>query len=240
MTRLASVSGSARDTALVRQLAAGNLPDHLRRLVPVTLSGRTPRGEPVQITLCVMPDYLAIGQDGDFIRLPMGLPAASRIADSFGMTLPTAHMVDAIHRQAGLRLPPAPMPPGAQMASTDYLLRHNATIEGQRRRAGETLGTLVSGHKKDLVISNRLTRVSGRVAIYGWHQADGRPIQPLSTVHGRNYADYSHGVRLISNTAFVDGRPADLHTLLADRRYAAILTGDEGPIQTRTVLAALR
>jgi len=239
LSALGSAGGTARDGAILRELERGNLPDHLRNLVPVTLSGTTSTGQGARITLCVMPDYLAVGQDRDFVRVPMGLPAATRIAARFDMALPTPPMVDAIHRQATTRLPPAPMTPGAQMASTDYVLRHNATIEGQRQGRG-ALGHLVSGHKKDLVLTNRLTRTPGRVAIYGWHRADGRPIQPLSTVHGRNYADYSHGVRLIAQTAYVDGRPMDLSTLLADRRYAAILTGDDGPIATRQLLAALR
>lgn len=240
---LAAVSGTGgaiRDAALVRALERGNLPDHLRRLVPVTLAGTMPDGRRTQVTICVMPDYLAVGSDSDFVRVPLGLPAATRIAERFEMILPTARMVDAIHAQARVRLEPAPMTPGAQMASTDYLLAHNGTVERQRRASGAALGHLVSGHKKDLVLTNRLMQVAGRVAIYGWHRGDGRPIQPLSTVHGQHYADYSHGIRLVSRTAFVGGRPVDLLDLLADRRYAAILSGDEGPIATRQILAALR
>jgi hypothetical protein len=239
IARLASIGGTARDAAILRALEGGNIPDHLRALVPVTLSGTDAGGRRTRITLCVMPDYLAVGSDRDFVRVPMGLPAANRVAERFDMILPTARMVDAIHAQAQLRLAPAPMTPGAQMASTDYLMRHNATVEDQRSRRNAPLGVLVSGHKKDLVLTNRLSRVAGRVAIYGWHQANGQPIQPLSTVHGQHYADYSHGIRLISRTAWVNGRAVDLRDLLADGRYAGLLTG-EGPIATRTLLAALR
>lgn len=240
MAALAGAGGTQRDAAIVRAAEAGNIPDHLRALVPVTLTGTGGDGRRAQITLCVMPDYLAVGSDRDFVRVPLGLPAANRLAQRFEMMLPTARMVDAIHAQARVRLRPSPMTPGAQMASTDYFLRHNATVEAQRASAGAALGALVSGHKKDLVISNRLARVAGRVAIYGWHQANGRPIQPLSTVHGQNYADYSHGIRLISRTAYVNGRAVDLRDLLADRRFASILSGDEGPIASREILAALR
>lgn len=237
LARVADLSGSRRDAALLRMAEGGNIPDHLRRLVPVTLTGTAGDGRRTTITLCVMPDYLALGHDRDFVRVPLGLPAANRIAARFDMILPTATMVDAIHRQARTRLRPAPIPPSARMSSTAYVLRHNAMIEGQRGAAPP--GALVSGHKKDLVLTNRLTRVAGRVAIYGWHRADGQPIQPLSTVHGQHYADYSHGVRLVSTTAWVHGRATDLRDLLADRRYAALLTGDEGPIATRQLLAAL-
>lgn len=237
---LAGLRGPTRDAALVAAIEGGNIPEHLRNLVPVTMEGAGPDGRPARITICVMPDYLAVGSDRDFMRVPMGLPAANRIAERFDMLLPTAAMVDAIHAQARLRLSPSPMTPGAQMDSTAYFVTHNATVEAQRRASGAALGVLVAGHKKDVVLTNRLTRVAGRVAIYGWHRGNGRPIQPLSTVHGQNYADYSHGIRLVSRTAFVDGRAVDLADLLADRRYAGILAGGEGPIATRQLLAALR
>ena len=42
-------------------------------------------------------------------------------------------------------------------------------------RAGGTPGTLVSGHKKDVVISPRLTTNPEKLAIYGWHQLNGVP-----------------------------------------------------------------
>ncbi|MFN3955336.1 MAG: hypothetical protein ACK4LQ_12855 [Pararhodobacter sp.] len=235
---LAGAGGGTRDDAIAQAIMAGNLPEFQRRLVPVTLSGTSATGQALRVTLCVMPDYLAIGADNDFVRVPLGLRAASRIAERFDMALPTTRMVDAIHAQAGLRLTPEPMTPGPQMASTDYFLRHNATLERQRQAAGAALGVLVSGHKKDLVLTNRLARNPGRVAIYGWHRASGQPIQPLSTVHGAAYADYSHGIRLISRRAYVNGRAIDLRELLADSRYAGLLS-DEGPIAQRLLLAAL-
>lgn len=239
IARLAASGGSGRDNAVAQAVIAGNLPDFLRQLVPVTVTGTGADGRTARITLCVMPDYLALGSDSDFVRVPLGLPAASLIAERFDMVLPTTRMVDAIHAQAAVRLRPSPMTPGAQMASTDYFLRHNATLEGQRRSAGGALGMLVSGHKKDLVLTNRLERNPGRVAIYGWHQANGQPIQPLSTVHGASYADYSHGIRLVSRTAFINGRAVDLRDLLGDDRYAGLIS-NEGPITSRLMLAALR
>jgi len=239
IARLAAGAGASRDTAVAQAVIGGNLPEFLRQLVPVTFSGTGADGRQARITLCVMPDYLALGSDSDFVRVPLGLPAASLIAERFDMVLPTTRMVDAIHAQAGVRLRPSPMTPGAQMASTDYFLRHNATLESQRRSAGAGLGMLVSGHKKDLVLSNRLERNPGRVAIYGWHQANGQPIQPLSTVHGAAYADYSHGIRLVSRTAFINGQTVDLRDLLGDSRYAGLIS-DEGTITSRLMLAALR
>ncbi len=41
-------------------------------------------------------------------------------------------------------------------------------------------GKLIAGHKKDVVITNRLLTMPKRVAIYGWHRPNGSPIQPLA------------------------------------------------------------
>ena len=125
-----------------------------------------------------------------------------------------------------------------EMSSTPYFQRHNATVQRQLGATGARQGVLVSGHKKDLVLTNRLEANPGRVAIYGWHRSNGAPIQPLSTVHGAQYADYSHGIRLVSRRAYVNGRAVDLRDLLADGRYAGLVSS-EGTITNRQMLAAL-
>ena len=47
-----------------------------------------------------MPDYLAVGSDDDFVRMPMTPQTAQQIADLFGCILPTRKMVDAIDAAA--------------------------------------------------------------------------------------------------------------------------------------------
>jgi len=225
-----ALGGPTRDRAIEKQVLAGNVPAFLRKLVPVTLSGLDTRGAPVEITICVAPDYLAVGSNKDFVRVPMGLPATAEVVNRLGFILPTTKMVDAIYRQAGLHLAPSPMQAGRQMTSTDYLWRHNQTVEAQRAAANATRGELVAGQKKDIVLSNALLRTPGRVAIYGWHRLNGKPIQPLTTVHGERYADYSHGIRLVSETAYINGKPRALAKLLQDPKIASILS-KEGPIK---------
>jgi hypothetical protein len=226
--RIAALSGLERDRAIVRELLDGNLPEHLRRARPVVISPARP-GLPSHITLCVLPDYLAVGSDADFLLVPMGLAAAIELADTLGFALPTRRIVDAIHDQASIRLEPRPLPAGDEMRSTAYVERHNAIVRAQREQAHAGPDALISGQKKDLVLSNRLWASPGRVAIYGWHRLDGAAIQPLSTVHGARYADYSHGVRLVSDTAFADGQPVALSSLLRDPLTAGALS-DEGPV----------
>ena len=230
MREVDDASGRTRDAMLARHLLTGNLPSYLRRLKPVSVAGRLADGKAVVITLCVMPGYLAVGDDGDFVRVPMGLAAAARIAHLFGFLLPTTKMVDAIHEQAVVRLTPSPMTPTSEMTSTAYFLRHSRTVAEQHMRTGRSLADLTAGQKKDLVLSKRLRSKPGRVAIYGWHRTNGAPIQPLSTVHGAGYADYSHGVRLVSQTAFLNGKPFALADIMRDRELASLLNKD-GPME---------
>jgi hypothetical protein len=232
---IGNASGGDRDNRIINELARGNMPGFLHQLEPVVFQGQDARGAPTQIVICVTPDYLALGSDRDFVRVPLGLPAAAAIAGQFGMTLPTPRMVDAIYAQAQVRLSPAPMQPGPQMSSTAYFLRHNATIEGQRQGRGG----LISGHKKDVVMASRMASNPGRVAIYGWHRAAGNPIQPVSTVHGASYADYSHGIRLVSRTAYLNGKAVDIDELLGSGRYAYLLNSD-GPLPGPVIRIASR
>ena len=219
---LAELSDHERYLALADQVLDGNVPAFLRLLSPVTLVAPPGHDGPHLATIFVTPDYLAVGNRQDFLRVPLDLPQAARIARALDMALPTPRMVDAIYTSAQTVLAPAPLPPTHLMRSMPYVLHHQALVE--QARAGRSVLPLMAGHKKDLVLTNRLRNQPDRVAIYGWHRTDGDPIQPLSLVHGKGYADYSHGVRLISRLALVDGVPLDLFDALADPRIAPLFT----------------
>lgn len=160
----------------------------------------------------------------------MNLHSAAAIANQFGFLLPTKKIVDAIFQASQFHFTPQPLPAGPRMTSTEYFRLHNQMIEEQFRARGISLGALVSGHKKDLVITNRLVARPGQLAIYGWHRGFGDPIQPLSTVHGAGYADYSHGIRLVSETVILDGKVRSVRDILRDPSLAKILS-DEGVIR---------
>jgi hypothetical protein len=226
---LTGLDAGARERAILREILDGNVPSFLKQLAPVELRYRA-AGRPASATIFVTPDYLAIGSDEDFLRIPMNLATAMTIADEFGFVLPTRKIVNAIYAQSGHHFVPEPLPAGLRMTSTDYYRTHNALIEKQARAAAVSLGTLVSGHKKDVVLTNLLTRTPGRIAIYGWHRPSGEPIQPLSTVHGACYADYSHGVRLVADTAWESGQLRSVRDILRDASLASALS-DEGVIR---------
>ncbi len=224
-----------REQAILDQLLKGNLPSFLRKLVPVHLEHQTARRKVIAATIFVMPEYLAIGSDGDFLRIPMNLHTAVAVADHFGFLLPTRKMVDAIYGQSTCRYTPQPLPAGPRMTSIEYFQMHNSMIDEQSRARGFPLGALVAGHKKDVVVTNRLIARPGQIAIYGWHRAIGDPIQPLSTVHGAGYADYSHGIRLVSRMAMIDGKLRPVSDILLDESTAQVLS-DEGTIKVELAL----
>ncbi|HYA16482.1 MAG TPA: hypothetical protein VEF06_03395 [Bryobacteraceae bacterium] len=227
---VAGIEGRDRERAILHQLLAGNLPDFLRKFVPVEMSCETPGKAKVSATIFVMPEYLAIGSDADFLRIPMNLYTARAVADRFHCVFPTRKMVDAIYDQSGFHFTPQPLPAGPQMRSTEYYRRHNGMIEKQSEARGIPSGPLVAGHKKDVVLTNRLARNPGQIAIYGWHRGTADPIQPLSTVHGAGYADYSHGIRLISDRVLVDGKCRSLSDVLRDPLLAKAFS-DEGSLR---------
>ena len=232
---IASVEHSSaddREVAAVAQILSGNIPRFLRALAPIVVSESLDerRAHVASATLCVMPDYLAIGSDDDFVRMPLNLRSATSIARALGFILPTPKLVDAIHEQAAFKLTPQPMPSGPEMVLPGYFLEHDYRIRAQELDEGVRDGALVAGHKKDVVLSNRLDERPGRLAIYGWQYPDGTSIQPLSTFHHAGYADYSHGIRLVSDVVTIDGRRSSAYDVLSDDQRARLLSG-EGAIR---------
>ena len=234
-----SMSGSKREQAILAQILKGNLPDFLRYLKPVQLIEKLEDGKLTIATIFVTPDYLAIGSDDDFLSIPMNLYTAVEVALNFGFTLPTKKMVDAIFSQSFFHLTPQPMAPGPQMSSTQYYVNHNRKIRKQRLSLGCPLDTLISGTKKDVILTNHLARSLGKIAIYGWHHFSGVPIQPLTTVHSASYADYSHGIRLVSDIVLINGEPRSIYDVLEDPRLACVLS-DEGTIPKARRLMTIR
>jgi hypothetical protein len=217
---LEALAPAAREEAIAAEILRGNIPEFLRTFRKITVQTKE-HAAVIEVT----PDYLAVGSDADFVRIPMTPQTAARIADAFGCALPTRKVVDDVYRAATVKLDPKPLTEARESPAT--FLRHNALIEEER--GNKRVGELVAGVKKDVVVSNRLAEKPNRVAIYGWHTADGKPIQPLTIVHRDTYVDYSHGVRLMRRTVTVDGRPRDVRHVL----YSATLNGllsDEGPI----------
>ncbi len=214
---------AARDSLAVQEILAGNIPSFLQKFVRVSSQITDSAGTIHQAVFYVSPDYLSVGTDEDWARVPLTPMAAQKIADRFHCFLPTRKMVDLIYQQAVTKLEPVPM--YAFRDSSVTMWQHHLVIEGQRKgRMG-----LIAGIKKDVVISGKISRdpKPNRVAIYGWHQLNGRPIQPLYTGHINWYVDYSHGIRLIYQKINVDGKEMDYTDILKHPVYHKLICDEE-------------
>ncbi|MES2746681.1 MAG: hypothetical protein V4655_14710 [Bdellovibrionota bacterium] len=227
--KLLGASEQRREELIIEQFRAGNIPEFLRHFSKVRFISQTRSGKKAEVTLFVLPDYLSVGTNSDYLRMPMTPLTAQVIADQYGLLLPTVKIVDAIYRAASVKLDPRPFKPGPQMVSVGELVRHNAVVQSAIRTPVPT--GLVAGHKKDIVITNLLLRKPNRVAIYGWHLRSGTAIQPLTTVHGSWYADYSHGARLISGTMVINDKAYRVSDVLRDPELSALISY-EGPMKT--------
>ncbi|MCC7474712.1 MAG: hypothetical protein IT425_04910 [Pirellulales bacterium] len=217
-----------REAAILHEISTGNFPEFLRTFKRVEIRGPFPSAgatSDVSATIDVMPDYLAIGSEDDFVRMPMTPQTAQAIADRLECVLPTRKLVDAIDAQAERLLTPRPMTEAREAVAT--FVEHNRLIETQR--GGQPLGLLVAGIKKDIVLTPRIFEKPRRLAIYGWRQPNGQPIQPLTIVHWNGYVDYSHGARLIHAELVVNGQKVRIDKLLADSERSALIS-DEGPM----------
>jgi hypothetical protein len=215
---------AARDSFVLKEILAGNMPEFLKKFTPVhvsitdSLSGKT-----IKAVYYVSPDYLSIGANDDWARINITPKAAQQIADSLHCFLPTRKMVDDIYKAAKVKLEPVPM--YAFRDSTPTMWHHHLIVEGQRKgRKG-----LIAGIQKDVVISGKITRdpKPDRVAIYGWHKLDGKPIQPLYTGHIYWWVDYSQGIRLIYRKIKVNKTWMDYIDVLKDPVLQKLLCDEE-------------
>lgn len=204
------VDKNERENLISKEILSGNFPNFMRKWVKIDITLTLANNKTIKAYYYVMPDYLMIGADNDFCRIPMQPKTAQKIADKFNCFLSTRKICNDVYKTAKVKLEPFPLTENRDSLITFY--QHNQIIEKQRKgRIG-----LIAGIKKDVVISSALlhSEKQNRVAIYGWHKTDGKPIQPLYTGHVDWYVDYSHGIRLVWRTIYVEGEPFDYTEIL--------------------------
>lgn len=230
-----SMPRDQREEQIYSQVISGNIPNFMRQLKTITATSNI-GGNNRTVTYFVIPEYLAIGSDSNYFLSPMTPLLAQKICNALHCMLPTKKMVDQIYSTASCKLRPQPIPPTPQMTTVPVFSQHNDSVRSIRFPVlGQfPFGTLVGGTKKDVIISNRIYQnlnpnVPKPVVIYGWHQLNGTPIQPVYNGHEETYADYSHGIRLVLDSVLVDGVPKTFAQLLADP-VLCVLVSDESTI----------
>jgi hypothetical protein len=203
-------SGPAREEFIYNTLVKQGPP---KNLVPVTVDG--PNN--TKITYEVMPDYLMI----DGIRVTIAPATAQRVADAFGMKLPTSKMSQQIYNAANTKVRATPLSNSGYVgvdgqrysgkdvvqsrisnsdAAIEYSKLTDAEIEKQRKNnpAG-----LIAGHGKEIL---QPLGDPKDVSFGGWQGQNGKPLQPYTAAHkgaAASHSEYGLYTRLISNNVKV-------------------------------------
>jgi len=202
----------------------GNIPDFIKdfKEIEIDLNNNS-------IKYYVSPDYLSIGSNEDYVRIPMNPLTAQAIASQYHCVLPTTKMVKDIWFKSNNKLDPLPWGPpyDSSMRSLYRVLVHNERINSQLNLQNHF--DLTSGHKKDVVLTNQLypDNKNKKVAIYGWIQSNGNPIQGLNpSDHDQYYADYSHGIRLIDRKCKVNNVDVDILNVFKDAELSKLISNE--------------
>jgi hypothetical protein len=233
MQKITDLTFEEREAEIYKQISIGNIPEYLRTLTKITSEFKDTLGTNHICTYEVMPDYLAIGSNEDYCRIPMGPIPAQKLANLFGAVLPTSKLVDDIYKHSIIKLEPVTFAPvGDENTYVSKFIEHNQAIENQRIASGGVPGELVGGIKKDVVLSNKIVDQArpNHVVIYGWHKLNGVPIQPLTNVHINSYVDYSHGIRLLNEEMLLDSVTVNIKSILADPLLYKVLSNETGPM----------
>lgn len=230
--RDSSLSLKDRENIIFNEIRSGNIPRFYRKLALIRDTAMI-MGQLQTIRYFVLPDFMAIGSNSDYFYCPMRPQLAQKVADLLGCSLPTRKISDRIYNTAKVKMMPQPIPPSKAMITVPVFERHTRMVQQQRNQSIRKypLGSLVAGNKKDVVISNMIFNSKNqlRVAIYGWHKPDGKAIQPLYNGHTTDHVDYSHGIRLIQNKLWINGKKSTLRAVIESETLHPLLS-DEGAI----------
>ncbi len=232
MNSILGKSFNEREPLILAEFLAGNIPDISREFITLTSVFNDANGVPHTVEYDVMSDYLSVGTNEDYCRVPMGPSTAQAIADAYGCILTTTKLCDDIWHHATVKLSPIPYAPVGDNNSQVYkFIEHNHDINAARHAESGEISELIAGIKKDVVICNAINSKPGYVCIYGWHYTSGSPIQPLYTGHVDWYVDYSHGIRLVNEYVRVDGVSMSAHDILKDPVLYKLLSKENTPMQ---------
>ncbi len=172
------------------------------KLVPITVPG--PFG--TKVTYKVMPDYITI----DGIRVPMSGQTAQKVANYFGMHLPTSKMSKQIWDAADVKVRPPPLSTGGRIGGKYYsgedvvrgkISDSDSAVAYSQMIADEIKGRkgLKAGHMKDVIAPEG---DPNKLGLYGWYgPKDGKPIETsIQTGHDTSiHTEYGAGTRLIAD-----------------------------------------
>lgn len=222
--------GPAREELIYQEAIKQGTP---KNLVPITV--QTANGP---LTYYVMRDYLTV----DGVRVPLTGQTAQRIADYFGMYLPTTKMSKQIWTAADGKIQPPPLSAGGVIGGKNYTgeqvvatkigdsdtsLAFNDRIEEELAKLKtQTPPALVAGHMKDIVQPTR----DGKLSLYGYYDKNGNPIQssPFTPHDTTGHTEYASSARLVGGTVKFNGKTMSFEEAMKDPEISKALSVTPG------------
>lgn len=239
----------AREAAFWAELQKGNYPGFVSRFAPVTMTDKAGRRATFQVSVDYVAvgtdeDWLRFPLSGYYASRVADvfgclLPTNRLVLETYRQAAIklVAHPFDCQGTGSGKWQ----RSNAAILAHEDVLQGRVACKRGQRipsvdgklnpllgahdgvcAIAGAHPGVLVSGHKKEVIVSHE--NLAERLAFWGFFTAAGKPIQSgFACRHGPGFSDYSHGVRLVKADVDLDGKRVSYAELIADPAYAGLM-----------------
>lgn len=271
LDKLKTLSGADREKFMVQLLKDGNVPDFLRDMSTVEFEVADANGTMHTVKYQVTPDYLAVGTNEDYVFVPLSAQGAQEVALAWDMSPPTAKMVDQLNtrgivvdfRQGYGTTEFAPYSSAAavdaygvrneKVRGEDYTAAFWKTVgdtpDGQVMTHADLGGGPVSGHMKDIVMTEKVTAAADRAVQAGdttpdkiglYHPAQQKQGEAMAADHNVDYVDYSQGLRMVSPIIEVDGTKIHISEVLAGQGtyadYHTLLSG-EGPMDNPALFA---
>jgi hypothetical protein len=104
-----SYNWQQRDSLAMEWFMQGHVPDFFLRFAPIRVTMKDSNGHAFRLTYWVSPDYFVVGNNEDWVRVPITPMAAQRLLDTVHAILPTRKMVDDTYLQSTVKLAPLPM-----------------------------------------------------------------------------------------------------------------------------------
>ncbi|HEY9684964.1 MAG TPA: hypothetical protein V6C86_25530 [Oculatellaceae cyanobacterium] len=246
--------GDARQVAIAREWAQGNIPEFMRPEHFKTIVLKDDQGNELKVKVMTRP--AAVGNNSDSITAPINTELTYAACKAFNMGVPTRKLADAMYKQADCRLPAQGLVSNASdslyMDGNGFYALHDKNTKERLKDVPDS--ALVVGPWKYYTLSKyadptNYPKMSKRLFQFGFWDSNGNPIQQgifnggeksgrdkngrdedtiQNLKHGREHQDYSLAWQGVSQDVILNGKPARYDDVLKDPRYAHLLS-DEGP-----------
>lgn len=243
------LSQSKMEQAIFNEIDQGNIPSFCRS---ENMKRLTIEKNGYKVTYKAALDYLSIGSDTDYIRIPITPLLAQKLAKKYNWGIPTASITEHIYKNANIKLEGKGYLTGekgstklaeqqSKMQSTEYIQKHSLDIDKQISKLNQhnsnTEQLLVAGHKKDVIVSQYAINHPGNLDMRGLY-INGQAVQK-NPAHQDTYRDYSHGFRPIGGNLEIIKPDGTTETIryydgLKIPEIAEILNGKEGAIDAES------